>query len=164
MNELFLEEKQCGICQSFQPLSAYRKHPTTARLGSTCLDCRNEQKRANREALGPWHKRYLEIKGRAEKIGVPFDLTADFLECLFLGQNRKCFYTGQEMLVGFGNGQKNNNASVDRIVPRLGYVKSNIVICTMRANSIKNDMALDELNTILPDWVARIVDKQRLEV
>jgi hypothetical protein len=47
-----------------------------------------------------------------------------------------------------------NSPSPDRIVPEQGYVKGNIRVISHRANSLKRDSALDELETLVKNWRA----------
>ncbi|QOC54153.1 hypothetical protein [Caulobacter vibrioides] len=41
-----------------------------------------------------------------------------------------------------------NSPSLDRIVPEFGYVPGNIVVVSRRANRIKNDATLEELERV----------------
>jgi len=47
-------------------------------------------------------------------------------------------------------GSKNNDLtpSIDRIDPKKGYVKDNIIVVSMRANRIKNDATVDEIRKV----------------
>jgi|SRR5579859_1436557 len=45
-----------------------------------------------------------------------------------------------------------NSPSLDRIKPELGYTKGNIQVISWRANQIKNDSTLTELETIVQNW------------
>ena len=49
-----------------------------------------------------------------------------------------------------------HSPSVDRINNALGYVKGNVWIVSRRANTIKNDATLDELDMIVRNLRARI--------
>ena len=42
-----------------------------------------------------------------------------------------------------------NTPSLDRIIPDLGYVKSNIWVISHRANKIKNDASIKDLEKLL---------------
>jgi hypothetical protein len=84
-------------------------------------------------------------KHRAKTLGVPFSLTiADIVvpsHCPVLG-----------IPIIFNHGRKGyfpNSVSIDRIVPSLGYVPSNIRIISARANLLKNDATAEELRSVL---------------
>lgn len=42
-----------------------------------------------------------------------------------------------------------NSPSLDRIIPSKGYVKGNVWVISYRANTVKNDLTLDELKKAL---------------
>jgi len=46
-------------------------------------------------------------------------------------------------------GDRNSRPSLDRKVPALGYVKTNIFVISFRANRIKSDSTVEELKSIL---------------
>ena len=48
--------------------------------------------------------------------------------------------------------------SLDRINPKLGYVKGNVQVISWRANNIKRDATAEELR-LVADFVARQQDK-----
>jgi hypothetical protein len=50
-----------------------------------------------------------------------------------------------------GKGQRDDCPSADRRIPELGYVKGNVRIVSMKANRIKNNATLEELEKILTD-------------
>lgn len=58
-----------------------------------------------------------------------------------------CPYLGIE-LDYFATERHENSISFDRIDSKKGYVKGNVIICSWRANRIKNDAALEELGLI----------------
>lgn len=81
-------------------------------------------------------------KARATKAGVPFALTErDIIiphTCPALG-----------IPIRVGNIQATDNSpSLDRVVPSLGYVPGNIVVISNRANRIKNNATVPELEAI----------------
>jgi len=51
------------------------------------------------------------------------------------------------------------SASIDRIVPEKGYIKNNVQIISVKANIIKNNCILEELEFILKNWEE--LDRQR---
>lgn len=75
------------------------------------------------------------IKQRAEKLGVPFNLTVEDIQ-----PPETCPVFGFPLIRNIGGKlAAPNSPSVDRIVPELGYVKGNIQIISYKANVMKND-------------------------
>lgn len=87
------------------------------------------------------------IKSRAKRLGVPFNITADDLYeatpefCPVLGMKL-------ERSMRVGGGLTDATPTVDRLVPILGYVKNNIVVVSHKANRIKNDATIHELEKV----------------
>lgn len=86
--------------------------------------------------------RLLSItKYRAQKRGIPFDLTVedvvvpDFCPVLGLPLYRN---TG-------GRAQGSNSPTVDRIDPDKGYIRGNVRVISSRANAIKSNATPEEL-------------------
>jgi hypothetical protein len=94
----------------------------------------------------PIKKLLRDLKTRAKKEGVPFNLKRDDIVipkvCPILGV--KLIAYGQE----FKN-RSNNSATMDRIVPSLGYVRGNVQVISFRANRLKNNATLDEIRKIV---------------
>jgi hypothetical protein len=55
-----------------------------------------------------------------------------------------------------GGRQTNNSPSVDRLDPSKGYVKDNVWVISWRANSIKKDATLEELEKIVSALRAKL--------
>lgn len=97
-----------------------------------------------------WSSRILYyIKLRAKEKGIPFDITSDDL-CV----PEVCPVLGITLQVGSAN--IDSSPSVDRIVPELGYVKGNVVVISHRANRIKGDASLAELEQLVT-WLRSLV-------
>ena len=45
-----------------------------------------------------------------------------------------------------------NSASLDRIDSTKGYIKGNLQIISFRANTVKNNLTLDEMKMIVSNW------------
>lgn len=108
-----------------------------------------EDRDKRNERTAKWHRGNpqrsyaLAAKGRARRQGVPFDLEPEDIvfpdACPVLG-----------ITLEFGDkGRTNNTPSIDRKVPALGYTKGNISIISWRANRIKNDATLEELEKLV---------------
>lgn len=86
------------------------------------------------------------VRSRAKLEGIPFDLTKDDIcipsHCPILNVPLQV----NDWKVG------PNSISVDRIVPELGYVKGNIAIISHRANTIKSNASIEELERVV-EWL-----------
>lgn len=90
---------------------------------------------------------HYRVKSRAKKFGTPFDLDFDDIvvptHCPILG-----------MPLNFNQGRKGYHAdspSLDKIKPSGGYLKGNVRVISARANLLKNDATVEELELILED-------------
>ena len=93
------------------------------------------------------HRIYYRVKHRAKKKGIPFDMTPEDIEVVDY-----CPVLGIELIKNHnGPGYKPNSLSLDRIYPEKGYVKGNIRVISARANLLKNDASIEELELVLKD-------------
>lgn len=119
---------------------------------------RKEKKVANKEALRALSKynrtgsRRTEkdfltnniktVRVRAEANNLPFDLELEDFKipdlCPVLG-----------IKLEWGDKITNNTPSFDRVVPELGYIKGNVRIISMRANRLKNNATVEEMEKTL---------------
>lgn len=76
--------------------------------------------------------KYRNLAFSARKRGIEFDLSIDDVQDIVLA--KRCYYTNVEF-----DGDKNIK-TVDRLNHKKGYVKDNIVACTKRINSFKNEI------------------------
>lgn len=91
-----------------------------------------------------------KTKAKAKKYNLPFDL-----ELSDIVIPEMCPVLGVKLLVGKetkGNHANANLASIDRLIPSLGYVKGNIQIISMQANMMKTDANREELLKFA-DWI-----------
>ena len=105
-----------------------------------------------------FYKRYREnpipqliynFKKRAKLAGVPFNLTAEDIREKLDQVGTKCPILGIKMQIS-QLGSKNNDLtpSIDRINPKKGYVKENIIVVSMKANRIKTDATVEEIRKV----------------
>lgn len=85
------------------------------------------------------------IKSRCLKAGVPYDLAVDDLYPLPL--TCPVFGIPLNWMAG-GKGTDVDHPTIDRLVPDLGYVKGNVRIISNRANRLKNNASLSEIEAI----------------
>lgn len=99
---------------------------------------RVKNNRTNNPCYYLWHN----AKQRSRDLGKDFNLE---LEDLVLP--KVCPLLNIPIVKGVG-WYSDNSPTLDRIIPDLGYVKGNVWIISMRANRIKNDASLQELELI----------------
>jgi hypothetical protein len=86
-------------------------------------------------------------RDRAKKYGLPFDLTeGDF------SIPETCPVLGVQIAPGTRT-SRSCSPSLDRIIPKLGYVRGNVRVISNRANLLKSDASTEELTLILLDAV-----------
>ena len=78
---------------------------------------------------------------------------ADFLQVDSIEEAERVSKVSKKPILIFGYTNKEkvnrkNSPSLDRIIPSKGYVKGNIMIISYRANRIKNDSTIEELEKI----------------
>lgn len=135
-----------GIAENFRIHSHRGKSkPTYESRCRTCALKEDEAKRA-RYRQSPRSMivaRVAQIRARAKKEDLPFDLDADYLEDLWIKQGGECYYTGQKIDFSLttekGTHPHYYQPSLDKKNPALGYVKGNVVWCAYVVNRMKND-------------------------
>jgi hypothetical protein len=85
-------------------------------------------------------RKYNQLANSANNRGLEFNLT--FTEVKKLSNSKVCYYTG----VRFDPSSEDTKFSVDRIDCTKGYVKGNVVACTIRINKIKARLLEDRSN------------------
>lgn len=147
--------------------------------GSNCLKCFNlynrrdrdtEEKRKKHNARAVRYVKELRVKNgmswslwrsvknRANKQGIPFTITPDDVivpdKCPVLGIDLIKDPTFLERNGLKGQLRVDNYPSVDRKDPSLGYIKENVTVISWRANNIKGNASLQELQSVV-DWLRK---------
>lgn len=101
------------------------------------------RERAHRNPKQYWARNALKnARKRAGNIGVPFDLTLEYLLSIIPDE---CPVFGTPF-VFIGNGVPCvESASLDRLVPAKGYIVGNVVVISHSANTIKNNATAKEV-------------------
>lgn len=86
------------------------------------------------------------MRKRATDKGLPFDLSIDYL-CSIFPTDNKCPALGIELSWGDKDGRE-NSPSLDRIIPSLGYVQTNVAWLSEKANRIKTNATTEELFSV----------------
>ena len=90
-------------------------------------------------------------RNRAKRLGIPFDLTIEYLrELAFATTHCPLLDIELRWKTMYGSGNKNkhphpNSPSLDRIVPAKGYVRGNVAIISMKANTMKSNASVEEI-------------------
>ena len=89
---------------------------------------------------------YSHYKNNAKKRGIEFDITIEDMYKQFLLQNKKCPYTGYDLILSAKIIYRRTpkTASLDRIDSTKGYIKENIQWVFKKINILKNDLSHDE--------------------
>jgi len=114
--------------------------------------------KVDKDPKGTWlRKNFVRAKARAKTRGLPHDDKCPDLElpdvCPVLG-----------IALIYPNALKNrrspNSPSLDRLDNPLGYVAQNLRVISFRANALKNDATVDELEAVIRYMKLPIKDKQ----
>lgn len=90
-----------------------------------------------------------QAKIRAKKRNLICNLTIDELLEIYPKDN-KCPVLDIELYWGCsGKGNRKHSPSIDRIDPKGNYTKENVVIISWRANQIKSDASIQEIEAVL---------------
>lgn len=96
------------------------------------------------------YKKYLVrgAKQRALNTNLPFDITYEDITI-----PEYCPLLGIKINRHLGEGRRTSacwdSPSIDRIVPELGYTKGNVWIVSVKANTLKNNASLEELELLV---------------
>jgi len=176
MTTKFIENKLCKACEkilhfkSFRKIKANKTGPNKGRFQgwtdseggkrfTTCAQC--EKDRFNkRYRVNPIPQLISGFRNRAKKQNVPFNLTVDDMKDLIKNAADICPALGVKMKIAklFAN-DSNYSPSFDRIDPKKGYTKNNIVIVSNRANRIKSDATVDEIRKVADFYERLLKDK-----
>lgn len=98
-----------------------------------------------------WSASQVRLKRHwSKKRDLPFDLTKEDIPIPDV-----CPVLGIPLKVNPGHHNKDDSPSVDRIDPTKGYVKGNVAVISCKANRIKNDATLEELEKVC-EWLSKV--------
>lgn len=132
---------RCKVCQRKDGSEYYAKHK----------DRINKQRKKDLRD-NPLVTMVFNAKTRARKKGLPFDL-----EPRDLVLPDKCPVLGIPLSVGDGK-MHSGSPTLDRFVPKLGYVKGNVYVMSGKANNMKSDGTIEELKLLLK-WMQGVIDE-----
>lgn len=132
-----LSGKQTRYCSKLHSVQGYQKDNRERFLQT------QRTRHSKNKLCKPTNAMYTGIKSRAKKKNIEFNLS---LEDIVIP--KVCPVLGIEIFYG-ESGCSPNSPSVDRIDNNKGYTKDNIIVISNRANFIKRDATLDELEKIV---------------
>lgn len=140
----------CATCKAAGSKSYYWKNAKRERKKAKLRGRASETKRLARKAAEPQRFLCQWAKARAKKRGIVFALKpSDILV------PDVCPVLGIPLAFGHGaGGAIDASPTLDRIIPNKGYVVGNVAVISRRANFLKNDATLEELN-LLVRWLER---------
>lgn len=150
-------DKECLVCGSiFQLYERYSQKKycsnscgNTARGRSWRKNNPDKVREKNIRERWDWAKRSCTlIKSRAKKSGIPFNI--DHTD-LILPEVCPVLGIKIERKIEEGSGYWDCNPSVDRIDPKKGYIKGNVRVISHRANLLKSNASIEELELVLKD-------------
>ena len=92
---------------------------------------------------------WAAAKKRAKDKSLPFNL-----ELPDIVVPEKCPFLEIPLVVNKGLGALPNSPSLDRIIPKLGYVKGNVQVISNKANVMKSSATLEEFELMAKNWRA----------
>lgn len=104
--------------------------------------------RKNRHEAQPWHQMVTTAHMRATKENIPFDIDADYVKSIF-PNDWKCPVFGFDLTISTKGQTRDSSPSLDKIIPANGYVKNNCVVISLKANRMKNNGTLQELEQLV---------------
>ena len=110
--------------------------------GFRCPVCWNEKRRAKHRS-DPRKAMLEAARHRAKVHNLPCTITLSDIKI-----PEVCPILGIPLQIGLGT-QSDFSPSLDRLIPELGYVLGNIYVISYRANRIKNDASLAELEAVV---------------
>lgn len=135
--------KECSSCGLFKEYTEYCIRFVDGRnyLFALCNSCKNASLKKRRHS-NIQERLYHSCKHRATRQSLPFNLALEDIVvpvvCPILGL----------ILDPRGGKRSDLTPTVDRINPLKGYTKDNIVVCSWRANKLKSDATITELDLI----------------
>ena len=144
------ENKKCNRCNSVKHYSLFRKKNNKSGWKdingglrySYCKPCEADRMR-ERYIKNPIPQMLSNSKIRARKKGIPHTINTNDIKKIWPKDNR-CPILKKEFVMGYKK-DKSYAPSLDRVEPKLGYVKGNIMIISDIANRMKQDTSLADL-------------------
>jgi len=134
----------CTVCKEEKDFSNFHKNKQNSHgYENRCKVCRKDI--ASKRYKANWfHQTVILKKSYCTTNDIPFDLDTEYLESIYKGV---CPVFNKP----FVQHDKTDSMSpaLDRVDPGKGYTKGNVQYISARANRIKYDATVDELQSVL---------------
>lgn len=127
--------------ESVKELDRARSRATYLKRGKTCNYDKDEYRQ-----LGDVYRyqTYHRLKSKAKRKRIPFDLElGDFVI------PSHCPVLGIKLEASPSSSPHDASPSIDRVNPKKGYVKGNVIVVSAKANRIKSDATIEELKRVV---------------
>lgn len=143
------DKKECRGCLETKSLNEFpARKDRSGKLRPYCKNCSNNISRKRYEAhrrTNPFKLRATRARARSLWLNKPCDLTADYLESIWTGV---CPVL-KIPLKWTTDRYDESAAELDRFVPELGYVKGNVHFLSRKANRLKNNSSIQDIENLL---------------
>ena len=143
----------CTSCQELKPVSEFYKRKSKKGHASLCKACCRKKAQSRKPYKAEYWAEYSlsakakcrQLKRSAERRGIEFDLTPADIPSV----PDTCPLSDRPLSREPGSSDR---PVMDRIDSCKGYVKGNIQWTHRRANELKSNATLEELQTIVRNW------------
>lgn len=149
------ETKTCFGCKKTLPHSDFYLRTGRKTPLSKCKKCHTVHVNRNIAQLrsrDPIARATTQKKAQAKRHGIPFALTRDYLAELWEQQDGKCAALGIPIEFN-GEVKADQMATIDRIIPHLGYIQGNVRWLSWLANRVKTNCTDPEVFRSVADYV-----------
>lgn len=158
-----LKDVKNGVCDSCKASSrAYYKRHRKQEIERVKRFQNADRARTNAYKRALHRKNPINIllqsaRRRAKILGLPFNIKSSDLV-----MPDTCPVLGIKLAVSNGHAT-DSSPSIDRMVPELGYVRGNVAIISHKANTIKNNATVEELEMVI-SWLKHRYQKLESDV
>lgn len=138
------KQTHCKACSNTYAKQDYRNNPKPYRARAKKFRELNPGYNKNYKYKNPERWLLYGAKSRAKRKNIEFNLE---LEDIIIPE--RCPILGIKLQCNHNNKPEFNSPSIDRIIPKLGYIPNNIRIISYRANLLKSDGTIEELEAVL---------------
>jgi hypothetical protein len=150
------EAKNQGLYRYFNDKPCRKGHISQKYVSNmSCVVCANvknkslDKRKISKEKYEELGIKYIKAmwwraKKRSEKSGIDFNIEISDIQIPSV-----CPVFGFEFEVSDGRGPSDKSPSLDRIDPKKGYVKGNIQIISFKANRMKSDCYVEDVEKLL---------------